>query len=189
MKTVKKILKVLNVLTAYTVMFIFMWGAWQTLPACAQTTSTVTPDLSGRWGVTYEGGSERPGVHITLFVSTATAEHPMDELSGIYKDDTGSICPVKGGAFGNVFNLTVVCSKDQIEFNGTIQPDGNIITGTYKMGMESGRTFKMEKISCWLPEGCKTTSLRPQDVSIRPQWAKGFKAGFVVGLTSLSIRY
>ena len=77
------------------------------------------------------------------------------------------MCPVKGGALVSTFNLTAVCSRDQIEFNGTIQPDGTI-TGTYKMGMESGRTFKMEKITCWLPEGCGGGN---KSASTRPQWA------------------
>jgi hypothetical protein len=161
-------MQIIKAIAVYSVMFILMFGAWQTLSA---QKPPVTPDLTGRWGVTYvthEGGGTRPSVYITLFVSTATAEHPMDELSGIYRDDTGNICPVKGGALATAFNLTAVCPKDQIEFNGAIQPDGTI-TGTYKylyVGLDQG-TFKMEKIICWLPEGCSGT----KTVSVRPQWA------------------
>lgn len=152
MQTIKKILKILNVLAAFSVMIILMFGAWQTLPA-AQTTSSVTDTWKISW-VNLEGNIGAP--------NTMKLTETMGRISGTYKADDGSACPVDGTTSEGV-SLLINCSQFSIKLEGKLGEDGTINGNyIYFVRTASTGTFKMEKITCWLPEGCKSARILPQ---------------------------
>jgi hypothetical protein len=144
-------------MSARVLVSIFVLLAVFFLPAFLMAAQN-TPDLTGRWGCYFSEGG-RPGAYITLFASRDEprpwAGLDLSGLSGTYQNDTGDVCPVQGTVIGGSLDITVTCFRYEIKMSGQVQSDDpNIILGSYQLGAYVGK-LRMEKYTCFLPEGCK----------------------------------
>lgn len=114
----------------------------------AQTTATQPNDptkasLTGKWKVTWLNGGTPNKLQLT---------DTDGNITGTFAADGGDSCVVAGTTSAGIVSLQVTCAKFNIQMKGQLKEMD--VTGNYvAYGNVSGE-FKMEKIICWLPEGC-----------------------------------
>lgn len=134
-----KFIKCLFVLFGYSVMFALMFGAWQT-PG-AQTAGDTT--LTGKWKFNSR--------------STMVLTETTGSVAGTFVESTGGeACPVTGTDTNGIVNLKVSCKtyRYNLKLEGLASLDNNNVRGKSLQNDIVPGDFTMERIICWLPEGC-----------------------------------
>jgi hypothetical protein len=138
-------MKVIKAVALYSVMFILMFGAWQTL-------SAQTSDISGKWKATWLSGGTPNTITLTEKNGTVYGTFTAERYTA--RPGVEDACPLTGTHVGGRISLHATCPNWDISLDGTLTDDSTIEGGYVAYGNSVGK-FRMEKVTCWLPEGCK----------------------------------
>jgi len=145
-------MKALKLLFSAPVLAALLMLAVAVGSAHGQTDGGLTGKWTAKWTVPAGGKPNK----ITLADSEML-------LTGTYTADSGEACPVKGSNVVGRVSFTVTCAKFTIKMLGDVShsmghPEDDEIDGTYTYDFETGIStgrFRMDRDTCWLPEGCK----------------------------------
>jgi len=119
--------------------------------ALALAASAQMLDLSGKWKVFWLQGGKPNAIELT----EDTSARPTGFV-GSYIADSGESCAVFGFRTDRKITMRVVCEAWSINMAGVLQDDDGTIVGTYTAYDDTvSGDFRMERIYCMLPEGCK----------------------------------
>ena len=132
-------MKFVKCLVIYSVMFVLMFGAWQTLSAQSAGNTTLT----GTWK--FNNRSK-----MVLTENTGNVTGTFQESTG------GEACPVTGTDANGIVNLKVSCKtyRYDLKLEGLAKLDNNEVYGKSLQNDIVPGEFTMERIICFLPEGC-----------------------------------
>lgn len=101
-------------------------------------------NMSGKWKIKWSRGTAN---NLTLTDTGGT-------VAGIYVNDTGEKCIATGNILpkGSI-GMIIHCGKQTIWFSGSLADD--VVTGNYTAEHQDNGSFKMERVICMIPEGCK----------------------------------
>lgn len=105
------------------------------------------PALSGQWTIHWIVNGQQTSTHNTLEISGN-----KDALGGNFKSDSGENCPISGSYSDGIALLHLRCAKFNIDLHGQLK--GLELDGQFTESGNSKGLFRMEKSTCWLPEGC-----------------------------------
>ncbi len=105
------------------------------------------PNLNGKWTIHWFVDGKEAGTRNTINLTETNGT-----FSGSFLADSGESCPVTGTLDNAKAVLQVSCAKFAISLDGLLK--GNEIDGDYTAYGNSHGSFRMEKLTCWLPEGC-----------------------------------
>jgi hypothetical protein len=105
------------------------------------------PNLNGKWTLRWFLGDKEAGTRNTIQLTETNGA-----FSGNFLADSGESCPITGTLENSKAVLHVTCAKFSISLDGLLK--GNEIDGDFTAYGNSHGIFRMEKLTCWLPEGC-----------------------------------
>ncbi len=117
------------------------------------TLANAQDTLVGKWKITWLQGG-KPNV---MYLVTDNPEG----VQGTYTNDSAEACPVEGTFHApGLLSLVITCSKFNIDLLGEFshamgEPNDDEIVGKYFAYGATQGTFRMDRQTCMLPEGCK----------------------------------
>jgi hypothetical protein len=133
-------------LAALAFLTILTLGASASLNAqttSAQTSDPIHSSLTGNWRITWLKGGTPNKIKLT---------DSDGAITGTFAEDVGESCPVTGSYASGTITLQVTCAKFTVQMKGQLKDLE--VTGNYVAYGNATGEFKMEKLACWLPEGC-----------------------------------
>jgi hypothetical protein len=133
-------------LVALAFLTLLTLGASATLNAqtiSAQPNDPTHSSLTGNWRITWLNGGTPNKIQLA---------DSDGAISGTFAKDSGESCPVTGSYTSGTITLQVTCTKFTVQMKGMLKDLE--VTGNYVAYGKVAGEFKMEKLTCWLPEGC-----------------------------------